>query len=49
MFTVNHKTEHGDPNGGVREKTEGDEGIATPQEEQQYQPIRPTPTKTHRD
>jgi hypothetical protein len=27
MLTVNHWTDHGDPNGGVRERTEGIEGI----------------------
>jgi len=31
MLAANHQTEHRDPNGGVRERTEVDEGIATPQ------------------
>jgi len=30
MLTVNHQTEHGDPNGGVRERAEGAEGIYNP-------------------
>jgi len=27
MLAANHWTEHGDPNGAVRERTEGDEGV----------------------
>jgi len=27
---ANHYTEHGDPNGGVRERTEGAEGTCNP-------------------
>jgi len=27
MLAANHQTEHGDPNGGVRERTEGAEGV----------------------
>jgi len=30
MLAAKHQTEHGEPNGGVREKTEGAEGFATP-------------------
>jgi len=30
MPAANHWTEHGDPNGGVREKTEGAEGVCNP-------------------
>ena len=40
MLIANLWTGHKVPNGGVRERTEGFEGVATPQEEQQYQPIR---------
>jgi hypothetical protein len=31
MLTANHWTEHRDPSGRVRARTEGDEGFATPQ------------------
>jgi hypothetical protein len=27
MLAANHQTEHGDPIGGVRERTEGAEGV----------------------
>jgi hypothetical protein len=30
MLTANHWTEHGVPNGEVREKTEGAEGVCNP-------------------
>jgi hypothetical protein len=30
MLTVNHWTEHGDPNGRVRKRMEGDEGVYNP-------------------
>jgi len=30
MVAANHQTEQGDPNGGVREKTEGAEGVCNP-------------------
>jgi hypothetical protein len=30
MFVANNWTEHGDPNGGVREMTEGTEGVFNP-------------------
>jgi hypothetical protein len=30
MLTANHWTEHRDPNGGVRERTEGAEGVCNP-------------------
>jgi hypothetical protein len=30
MLTANHWTEHGDPNGGVRERTEGAERVCSP-------------------
>jgi hypothetical protein len=30
MLIANHWTEHGDPNGGVRERTEGVEGVCNP-------------------
>jgi hypothetical protein len=30
MLTGNHQTEHGDPNGGVRGRTEGAEGDCNP-------------------
>jgi hypothetical protein len=30
MLTANHWIEHGDYNGGVRERTEGDEGVCNP-------------------
>jgi hypothetical protein len=30
MLAANHWTEHGDPNGGVRERTEGAEGVCNP-------------------
>jgi hypothetical protein len=30
MLTANHWTEHGDPNGGVKERTEGAEGVGSP-------------------
>jgi hypothetical protein len=30
MLKVYHQTEHGDPNGGVRGKTEGTEGVCNP-------------------
>ena len=32
MLKVNHWTEHGVPNGGVREGTEGAEGVCRPME-----------------
>jgi hypothetical protein len=35
MLPANHWTEQGDPNAGVREKTEGVEGVCYP-----YQPMR---------
>jgi hypothetical protein len=34
MLAANHWSEHGVPNGGVRERTEGAEGICIPEEEQ---------------
>jgi hypothetical protein len=37
-LTINHWTECRVPNRGVRERTEGIEGVSNPQEEQQYQP-----------
>jgi hypothetical protein len=37
ILTANNWTETGNPSGIVRRRTEGAEGIATPQEEQQYQ------------
>jgi hypothetical protein len=30
MVEANHQTEHGDPKGGVRERTEGAEGVYSP-------------------
>ena len=30
MFTANHGTEHEDPNGGVRGRTDGAEGVFNP-------------------
>jgi hypothetical protein len=30
MLTANHWTEHGDPSGGVRERTEGAEVVCNP-------------------
>ena len=30
MLTANYWTEHGVPNGGVRERTEGAEGVCNP-------------------
>jgi len=30
ILAVNHLTEHGDPNGGVRERSEGTEGACNP-------------------
>jgi hypothetical protein len=30
MFTANHSTEHRVPNGGVRQRTEGGEGVCNP-------------------
>jgi hypothetical protein len=30
MLTTIHWTEHGDPNEGVRERTEGAEGVSNP-------------------
>jgi hypothetical protein len=30
MFATNHQAENGGPNGGVREKTEGAEGVCSP-------------------
>ena len=39
MLAANHWTEHGDPNGGVRERTKGAEGV--------YNPIRRTTISTN--
>lgn len=39
MLGANHRTEHGDVNGG--ERTEGAEEFATQWEQQQNQPTRP--------
>jgi hypothetical protein len=30
MLAVNHRTEHRDPNGGAKERTEGAEGVYNP-------------------
>jgi hypothetical protein len=30
MFAANHGTEHRDPNGGIRGRTEGVEGVCNP-------------------
>jgi hypothetical protein len=30
MLAVNHQTLHGDPNGGVRRRTEESEGVCNP-------------------
>jgi hypothetical protein len=30
MLAINHWTEYKDPNGGVRGRTEGDEGVCNP-------------------
>jgi len=39
MLTANHQTEHRDPNGEVRRRTEGAEGV--------YNPIRRTTISTN--
>jgi hypothetical protein len=40
MLAANHCTERGVPDGGVREGTEGTEGVCSPVWEQQCQPAR---------
>jgi hypothetical protein len=42
MLAANHWTEHGIANGGVRESTEGSEGVCNPIKGQQYQKYQPT-------
>ena len=41
MLAANHLTEHGVPDGGFGEETEGVEGVSAPWEEQQCQGARP--------
>jgi hypothetical protein len=41
MFSANHYTECGVPNGGIRESTEGAEVVCNPIEKQQYIPELP--------
>jgi hypothetical protein len=57
MFTANHWTEHGDLNGGVRERTEGAEGVCsltggttilTNQTTQSSQGLNHQPKSTHK-
>ena len=40
MLAVYHRTEPEDPNGGVRGRTEGAEGVCNLEEEQQHEPTR---------
>jgi hypothetical protein len=56
MLAANHWTEFGDPNGGVRERTEGTEGVCKPigrttistnQNPQSSQGLNHQPKSTH--
>jgi hypothetical protein len=56
MLTANHWTEHGVPIGGVRERTEGAEGVCSPirtttiptnQSPQRFQGLRHQTKSTH--
>ena len=56
MLAANHRTENGDPNGGVRERTEGTEGVCSPiggrkistnQTPQSFQGLKHQPKSTH--
>ena len=56
MLIATHCTEHGVPKGGVRERTEGDEGVFNPierktistnQSPQSSQGLNPQPKSTH--
>ena len=41
MLTGNNQTEHGDPDGGVRGRTEGAEGVCNQQEPPELPGIKP--------
>jgi hypothetical protein len=56
MLTANHQTENSDPNGGVRGRTEGAEGVCNPigrtttsnnQMPQSSQGLTKPPTRVH--
>jgi len=49
MLAGNHWAENGDPNRGVRVRTEGAESVYKPIGKQQYQPTTPHPPRTSRD